>query len=124
MGQEKKRGNHKCVPLTIARVGGHKLTKATAVNLKHNPYDVLVARPSAFGNPYKYPQDGTRKMVVRLFCKWLEATPQLVERAKVELRGKRLGCHCAPDLCHAEVLAWVANGGSVQEWIKEVLEEL
>jgi hypothetical protein len=40
---------------------------------------------------------------------WLRAQPQLVERARMELRGKRLGCWCAPKPCHGDILARIAN---------------
>ena len=37
------------------------------------------------------------------------AKPELIARAKVELRGKTLGCWCAPKPCHGDVLLEIAN---------------
>lgn len=91
--------------------------KTTVVNLRREPFDVLVARPSKYGNPYLYPAMGTRRMVLKLYCQWLLSKPQLVEDARRELAGKRLGCYCAPELCHADVLAFVADGGSVDQFM-------
>ncbi len=36
---------------------------------------------------------------------------ELIEAARTELRGKRLGCWCAPLPCHGDVLSRVAEGG-------------
>lgn len=71
--------------------------------------DVYVGRGTKFGNPYKIGQDGTRSQVVRMYADYLESHPDLVEAAKRELKGKILGCHCAPRSCHAEILARIAN---------------
>lgn len=35
-------------------------------------------------------------------------------RAVNDLRGKRLGCWCAPEPCHAEVLARLADGEDIR----------
>lgn len=35
-------------------------------------------------------------------------------RALAELRGKRLGCWCAPDPCHADILARLADGEDIR----------
>jgi hypothetical protein len=42
----------------------------------------------------------------------LRDRPELIERARRELKGKRLGCYCAPKPCHGDVLARVAEGGT------------
>ncbi|HEX5157649.1 MAG TPA: DUF4326 domain-containing protein [Ktedonobacterales bacterium] len=52
------------------------------------------------------------------YREWLLKTPALLERLP-ELRGKVLGCWCAPkggivgnlhgETCHGEVLAWLAD---------------
>jgi hypothetical protein len=36
--------------------------------------------------------------------------PELMEAAKHELKGKRLVCWCAPELCHGDTLAAIADG--------------
>lgn len=40
--------------------------------------------------------------------KWLRAQPELMAMAKM-LKGKRLGCWCAPKPCHGDVLARIAE---------------
>ena len=79
------------------------------VHCKREPYDVYIGRPGPWGNPFKIGRDGTREEVIQLYEMWLLERPELVARAKEELRGKRLGCFCAPDACHGDVLLRIAN---------------
>lgn len=79
------------------------------VNIKKDGCDVYVGRPTVWGNPYRAGVDGTREQVVGHYRAWLSGQPELIARAKVELKGKTLGCYCAPKLCHADVLAEIAN---------------
>ncbi|MFA6043397.1 MAG: DNA polymerase [Phycisphaerales bacterium] len=92
----------------------------TVVNLNTSPYDTYIGRPKAgaawgFGNPFPVAQGGRRVCIDR-FARWLagtdypdcpDATPErrawILEHLE-ELRGKRLGCFCAPKECHGEVL--------------------
>lgn len=85
-----------------------------------NPYDVYVGREckrrgwnlerSKFANPYAVGRDGSRADVCRLYIAHLKRNPHLVRDARVELRGKVLGCWCKPQACHADTLAAIANG--------------
>lgn len=72
-------------------------------------FDVYVGRPTIWGNPFVIGRDGTRDEVIAKYRAWLLAQPSLVSRARVELRGKRLACWCAPASCHADVLVEIAN---------------
>lgn len=73
------------------------------------PFDVYVGRPSKWGNPFTIGQDGKREDVIRKYAEWLSTQPELIAAAKIELRGKRLACWCAPLPCHADVLLEIAN---------------
>jgi len=53
--------------------------------------------------------DSERCRVVHAYEAWLISQPELVQKAKAELKGKRLACWCAPKPCHADVLARIAN---------------
>lgn len=79
------------------------------VHCKKQHHDVYVGRPSPYGNPFREGRDGTRAEVIRLFEDWLLRQPELLEDVKTNLRGKILGCWCAPLPCHADVLARIAN---------------
>lgn len=74
------------------------------VNSKYSKYDVYVGRPSKYGNPFILGRHGTRDQVIEKFRAWFYTQPSLMVDAKQELVGKRLGCHCSPKPCHADVL--------------------
>jgi len=76
------------------------------VNVKTEPYDVCIMRPSIYGNHYKIGRDGTREEVIAKFkvdfykrIKW----DLVYLQAVMELADKRIGCCCAPDPCHGDV---------------------
>ena len=81
------------------------------VNWKRRPCDVYIGRPSIWGNPYSIGRHGTREEVIALYKRYLAKRPDLIQRAREELRGKTLGCWCSPKACHGDVLARVAEGG-------------
>ena len=74
------------------------------VHCKKSPYDIYIGRPSKWGNPFVVGKDGTREQVIAMYREWIAQQPALVS-ALSELRGKVLGCWCAPKACHGDVLA-------------------
>lgn len=80
------------------------------VHCKKLYYDVYVGRPSDFGNPFEIDKDGTREEVIEKYRKWFFSQPKLMTKTKKELKGKILGCWCAPLACHADILSEYANG--------------
>jgi hypothetical protein len=78
------------------------------VHCKKSKYDVYCGRPSIWGNPFEIGKDGNRKEVIAKFKKYLLANDELVDKLP-ELRGKILGCWCAPKSCHCDILADLAN---------------
>lgn len=73
------------------------------VNLRREPYDVLIARPSKWGNPFQIGRDGSRERVLKMYEVHIRRRPDLIA-ALPELVGKRLGCHCKPLACHGDIL--------------------
>jgi hypothetical protein len=69
---------------------------------------VYVGRPSKWGNPFVIGRDGTRDQVIAQYRAWITCQPALLADLH-ELRGKDLVCWCAPQRCHAEVLAELAD---------------
>lgn len=67
-----------------------------------------VARPGKLGNPFVIGRDGTRAEVIEKFRAHFFSRPDLMAAAK-GLKGKLLGCFCAPEPCHAQVLADYAD---------------
>ncbi|MGH7744302.1 MAG: DUF4326 domain-containing protein [Candidatus Dormibacteria bacterium] len=100
-------------------MGGHGLNQIRGKEMSHplvvhsmrEPYDVYIGRPSKWGNPYVLKRGGpSREVILRLYEEYLLRTPSLFD-ALGELEGKKLGCYCAPKLCHGDILAKWANIG-------------
>jgi hypothetical protein len=64
---------------------------------------VNIAGPGVWGNPFSIPRDGDRVTVIKKYHQHLMREPNLLERI-LELKGKVLGCWCAPFACHGDVL--------------------
>ena len=101
------------------------------VNIRDKtPYDVYVGRPAGnekfhYGNPFSHMYGsmasvivGSRQEAVEACEKWLRGQAHRnveQERRKwilenlFRLRGKTVGCFCAPKLCHGEVLLRMAE---------------
>lgn len=78
------------------------------VHCKKEPYDIYIGRPSDWGNPFILGRDGNRQQVIQKYLEYVLSNPRLLGRIS-ELRGKRLGCFCAPAHCHGDVLAKLAD---------------
>ena len=78
------------------------------VHCKKSRYDAYIGRPGKWGNPFEIGKDGTREDVVRKYRAWVIKQPVLMSSLH-ELKGKTLGCWCAPRACHGDVLAELAN---------------
>lgn len=80
------------------------------VNCRYEPFDVYIGRATKWGNPFRIGPDGTREEVIEKYRRWAIRRPSII-RSLEELRGKRLGCICAPEPCHGDVLADLADLG-------------
>jgi hypothetical protein len=86
------------------------------VHCKKDKYDVYIGRAvsrsglkaSVWGNPFIIGKDGPREEVMEKYRAWLMSNPELLKKV-AELRGKVLGCWCAPLACHGDILAELAN---------------
>jgi len=80
------------------------------VHLKKEKYDVLIARPSKWGNPYSH-KDGTlaefkvdtREESIKKYEEYLLNNEELMNSLH-ELKYKILGCWCKPKSCHGDIL--------------------
>ncbi len=72
---------------------------------------VRIDRRSDWGNPFELPGDGDRETVIRHYAEhYLPYKPSLLARIKRgDLSGKALGCWCAPEPCHGDVLKEAAK---------------
>ena len=74
------------------------------VNVHDEPCDVLIMRPSKWGNPFEITDKCPRELAIAKYEVHVRRSPALLA-ALPELAGKRLGCCCregAP--CHGHVL--------------------
>jgi hypothetical protein len=85
------------------------MNRRLVVHCKRESFDVYVGRPGKWGNPFPIGQHASRAEVIERYRRYLESRPDLVAAAQRELRGKVLGCWCAPLPCHGDVLAEIAN---------------
>lgn len=65
---------------------------------------VRIDRRGPWGNPFELPGDGDRDTVIANYKQhYLPYKPSLLDQLH-ELKGKALGCWCAPEPCHGDVL--------------------
>jgi hypothetical protein len=82
--------------------------KTLVVNKYYDSYDIYIGRGSKWGNPFQIGKNGTRYQVIEKFKKYAIENNLNIE-AKLELKGKILGCYCKPKDCHGDILAEWAN---------------
>jgi hypothetical protein len=54
-------------------------------------------------------KDGDREEVIKKYRAYIYNKPEMIEKARAELQGKIIACHCAPLACHGDILAEIAN---------------
>ena len=94
---------------------GH-VTEGYVINIREiDPQDrgidyVYIGRPSKWGNPYSHigrlshvQTCASREDAIFKYEEWIRQQPHLMADLD-ELRGKVLGCYCAPLPCHGDVL--------------------
>jgi hypothetical protein len=70
-----------------------------------------IDRYSEFGNPFFLDSDGTRDQVCDGYIEYFKHKRSLHSKVK-DLKGKVLGCHCAPERCHGDHLKQLADENS------------
>lgn len=83
----------------------------SVVHCKKDRFDVYIGRPGKWGNPFVIGRDGTREEVIAKYEAWIKQQPALMSSLH-ELKGKVLGCWCAPCACHGDVLSRLAESGA------------
>ncbi len=82
------------------------------VQMHTNDYDVRIDRATPWGNPFVLGRDGDRDEVITKFYWWAFTSPDpkasWIRQNVSALHGKVLGCWCAPQACHGDVLAAMA----------------
>lgn len=85
----------------------------TVVHNRRDDFDVYIGREvaehglaaSKWGNPFVMADESDieRDRALAAYRDWVVQQPELMGSLE-ELRGKRLGCWCAPKRCHGNVL--------------------
>lgn len=85
----------------------------TVVHLKKAEFDVRIDRATRWGNPFRIGVDGDREEVIRKFFDWVltsdEPKAEWIRDNVHTLHGKTLGCWCAPQACHGDVLVLLSG---------------
>jgi Domain of unknown function (DUF4326) len=92
----------------------------SVVHCKRESYDVYIGRgrdprtgePGRWGNPFRIGRDGERDEVIERYRRWLweKIESDCIDLAELaSLHGKALGCWCAPEPCHGDVLEAAAS---------------
>jgi hypothetical protein len=93
-------------------VAGGQVMTSSVKNRRHEEVDpatdVIVHRPSKWGNPFPISPTQNRLTVIEKYRQHLLASPHLLKDIG-ELKGKNLVCWCAPAPCHADILLELAN---------------
>ncbi len=87
-----------------------------------SPDHVLVSRPTKYGNPFLVKKEGREKSVMLYAEKLAKQSKAELKQIGTELKNKRLGCCCAPKLCHAEILAELVDvvaAGNLEQFIQK-----
>ena len=94
---------------------------------KREPFDIYIGRGhgSLWGNPYAISDTRNREYVISMFTDYLLKKPTLLKNI-FQLRNKTLGCHCAPELCHGDMLVWMLEHAEseIKSIIKEEIQEM
>ena len=83
---------------------------------------------SRWGNPFLIGRDGTREDVVATYRLMLAVRiwrGEVSEADLLELDGRRVGCHCAPQPCHTDGIAEAvaaAVEGRLHEWADDAIQ--
>lgn len=94
-------------------VVNQKTDLATIAYAESKGIYVRADRFSDWGNPFELGKDGDRDEVCNNYANhYLPFKPSLLKKVN-ELRGKALGCWCAPERCHCDTLKNIANANNI-----------
>lgn len=95
------------------------MTKTTVINIKTDTRDhkfyQYIGRGTVFGNPFYIGKNGTREEVIEKYKLWFQLQLQdaFFKAQVLKLKGKVLGCYCAPKACHGHIIADYLDNGII-----------
>lgn len=74
---------------------------------------------SRWANPFRIAPSKSREECIESFTGYMRRDRLFSEVARIELKGKVLGCWCAPLACHGDLLARLADMSEeeYQDWL-------
>lgn len=97
------------------------------VNIHKESYDVLICRPTKWGNPYTHHTDKhtladhvveSREKAISMYREYILSNKELMDSLD-ELEGKVLGCVCKPESCHGDVLLELLSKKKIEKFLKK-----
>lgn len=88
------------------------MSAGIVVHCKRSAYGVLIDRRTKFGNPFGIDKTHDRAGVIAQFERYARARIAQDKLWAAEVRllhGRVLGCWCAPEPCHGDVLLKLAE---------------
>lgn len=119
-----KKRNIKPIIIDITEDDYIKQHKDIVKKVNRDEFDIYIGRGnhSIWGNPYPIGEKYARYQAIYLFTDYLLKNKELLTQV-LDLKNKTLGCHCSPDLCHGDILAWLCNHpGEVKSRLEELSE--
>lgn len=96
--------------INIRNIPAYKRAQYRQYRDSRLPSDTMyIGRPSKWGNPFQIGKDSTREEVISKYEAWIKFQFDLMDAAKIELKGKNLACYCSSLPCHGDVLIHIAN---------------
>jgi hypothetical protein len=92
------------------------MSETCVVNKRKEAFDVYIGRGSPFGNPFVIGPHGDRAAVIEAYRQHLKVRLHMdpaFHHKLMALKGKRLGCFCAPEACHGDVIKQYIESANV-----------
>jgi hypothetical protein len=88
-----------------------------------DPHDVRIDRRTPWGNPFPITPQRDRYQAIDEFEEWMRYSDDPKAkwiRANIHtLAGKTLACHCAPEACHGDILAFWADKKAAERLVTQ-----
>ena len=101
-------------------------TVTRVVHCQKEPYDILIGRPSRWGNPFSHLDHSaaefkvaTRDEACDMYFVWLKEQIALGNISKEDILAldkKTLGCYCSPNRCHGSEIIKMINIIKMEEF--------
>jgi hypothetical protein len=89
------------------------------VHFRKESFDILIMRPSKWGNPFIIDKDGDRPTVLYKYWKWIQTQPELLAAIPLEIKDKVLACCCFQGDARGDILAALADGTPLPDYIQD-----